>query len=61
MKESLTEKEKELTKIVRDEWLNLFKDESPATMNKKVVREGVEWMYDLAGLDKPIIILYGLL
>ena len=54
--ESLTPEQEALIPIVRDEWLNLFHDEGPQRMNRPDVEEGVEWLYGLAGLDKPWVV-----
>ena len=52
---SLTLEQEALIPIVRDEWLNLFHDEGPQRMNRADVEEGFEWLYGLAGLDKPSV------
>ena len=54
--ESLTPEQEALIPIVRDEWLNLFHDEGPQRMNRPDVEEGIEWLYGLAGLDKPLVV-----
>ena len=54
--ESLTPEQEALIPIVRDEWLNLFRDEGPQRMNRPDVEEGLEWLYGLAGLDKPRVV-----
>ena len=53
---SLTLEQEALIPIVRDEWLNLFHVEGPQRMNRPDVEEGVEWLYGLAGLDKPRLV-----
>ena len=54
--ETLTPEQEALIPVVRDEWLNLFRDEGPKRMNRPVVEEGIEWLYGLAGLDKPRLV-----
>jgi hypothetical protein len=54
MKKTLTPKEQELIPKVRDEWSNLF---FSLKFNEKDAKELINFMYELAGLDKPKIVI----
>lgn len=52
----LTPEQEALIPIVRDEWLNpIFAPEGPAPLDKKKCKDGIEWLYKITGLEKPII------
>jgi len=55
--EKLTPEQEALIPQIRDKWLNLlFGPDGPKKLDKEACREGVEWMYELAGLEKPLVI-----
>jgi len=57
--EKLTPEQEALIPVVRDEWLNpLFGRDGPAPLDKERCREGIEWLYELSDLGKPIIFFW---
>jgi len=54
--EKLTPEQENLISVVRDEWLNsIFAPEGPAPLDKEKCEDGIEWLYKITGLEKPII------
>jgi len=54
--QELSPDQEALIPVVRDEWLNpLFGLNGPAQLDKEKCKDGIEWLYQLIGLDKPII------
>jgi len=58
--QELTPEQEALIPVVRDEWLNpLFGLNGPAQLDKEKCKDGIEWLYELAGFEKPIIFFLG--
>jgi len=56
MLKELTPEQKALIPIVQDEWLSpLFGPDGPAPLDREKCKDGIEWLYELAGFEKPII------
>jgi len=54
--EKLTPEQEALIPQIRDKWLNpIFGPDGSAPLDKEGCREGIEWLYELSDLEKPII------
>jgi len=54
--EMLTFEQKNLISKVREEWLNpIFGPNRGGCFDKKKCEDGIEWLYKITGLEKPII------
>ncbi|HBP64560.1 MAG TPA: hypothetical protein DD730_09855, partial [Desulfosporosinus sp.] len=53
--EKLTKKQTELMEVVKNEWINtaLFAGDE---INEEKAREGIDWLYEISGLQKPHIV-----
>lgn len=56
MLNTLTEEQVKLMNTVRDEWLNKIFSAKKKKFDKKQIENSVEWLYKLAGRDKPKVI-----
>jgi hypothetical protein len=57
MKESLTEKEIELTTVIRDKWINLAFEKCSEGIDENLFETGIEWLYDkFLSLPKPQVV-----
>ena len=55
--EKLSPEQEALIAIVRDEWID-FALNSTTPMDKSAAKQGIEWMYSIAGLNLPRTIIY---
>lgn len=57
MKKELTEKEIELTTVIRDKWINLAFEKCSEGIDENLFENGIEWLYDkFLSLPKPQVV-----
>ena len=54
MLKELTKEQKDLKKVIKDKWIAQLTSQK---IDKEKIREGVEWMYQIAKIQKPKVII----